>query len=360
MIGIKDWEKIKKRYNEYWMMENHDRPLFRITGIKEKRDSISDEHVSIEKMWMDSEYIISEARKSMENRIYGGEALPILCADFGPDIFGAILGDDIKFSRDTSWAKHVFKGKDFSSIHLEFDENNDWWKKIQQKLMDLTADSNGDYLVGFADWHGGCDALVSLFGPEDVIYALCDCPEEVKRLNDELSDIFQIIMNRSYDIVRPYQEGSTHWIGLWHPGLWYTTSCDFNILLSPQMFEEFVLPPLQKDLGYLETSIYHLDGPGAFRHLDKLLEVSDLHGIQLVYGAGAPPALHWLPELKSIQAAGKGIHLTCLPSELETLLSELRPEGLFLDVQPDWENGKGPFSQDEVERISSKIEQFNL
>lgn len=356
MIGINDWSKIQNRYLEYWQMENHDFPLYRVTGVKKIGAGAKEPPVSLETLWMDTEYIIRQARRAMENRIYAGVAYPAIRADLGPDIFGAILGDDIVFARGTSWAKHVHQGKDFSDVHLAFDENNPWWKKIQQMLTDYITDSKGDYLVGLADWHGGMDALVSLWGPEEVALAVYDCPEEVKRLTGELAGIFQTVLTKQHDVVRPYQDGTTHWMGLWHPGLWYNTSCDFNILVSPEMFEEFVAPPLKQDLAFLDASIYHLDGPGAFRHLTRLLEFPDLHGIQLVYGAGAPPAVHWLPELKQIQAAGKGIHLNCMVSELDTLLAELKPEGLYLDIGPDEGFGR-PFNQEEVDWIVRKIEQ---
>ena len=44
MIGIKDWSKIQNRYLEYWQMENHDFPLYRVTGVK-KMGEIGRAHV---------------------------------------------------------------------------------------------------------------------------------------------------------------------------------------------------------------------------------------------------------------------------------------------------------------------------
>ena len=354
MLGVQDWERVKQRYREYWAMEN-ETPLFRMSARREQRHE-EEETVSLETAWLDNEYQIRQARRDMENRIYGGEGFPILCADFGPDIFGAVLGDDIEFGWDTSWAKHLFAGKDWSSVDLKFDERNLWWKRVEQRIRDFIADANGDYLVGFPDWHGSCDALVSLFGPEEVALALYDCPEEVKRLNKQIAAAFREIMQRSYALLKDRQEGTTHWIGLWNDGLWYTTSCDFNILLSGEMLEEFVIPPLEEDLAFLQSSTYHLDGSKAFRHLDRLLELPNLHGIQLVYGAGEPPALHWLPELKRIQAAGKGIHLVCTTTELDTILEELKPQGLFLALQPDWEKGEGPFTEEDIRYFTKKID----
>ena len=40
----------------------------------------------------------------------------------------------------------------------------------------------------------------------------------------------------------------------------------------------------------------------------------------------------WIPLLKRIQAAGKSLHLSVWPGEVQTLLEELKPEGLMLNT----------------------------
>ena len=66
---------------------------------------------------------------------------------------------------------------------------------------------------------------------------------------------------------------------------------------------------LLAELDWLPASMYHLDGPGALRHLDRLLQMDKLKGVQWVYGAGQPSARYWLDVLKKIQAAGKNIQV---------------------------------------------------
>ncbi len=41
----------------------------------------------------------------------------------------------------------------------------------------------------------------------------------------------------------------------------------------------------------------------------------------------------WIPLLKRIQAAGKSLHLSVWPHEIQLLLEELRPEGLMLSTR---------------------------
>ena len=58
-------------------------------------------------------------------------------------------------------------------------------------------------------------------------------------------------------------------------------------------------------------NIFHLDGKGVARHLDEILNVPEIQAIQWVQGAGADqPILPWLPLIKKIQTAGKGVVVT--------------------------------------------------
>ena len=83
-------------------------------------------------------------------------------------------------------------------------------------------------------------------------------------------------------------------------------------------------------------NIFHLDGKGVARHVDQILELPNLRAIQWVQGVGEDrPIMQWIPLIKRIQAAGKGVVVDIAPEELEGFISELRPEGLYLCVATD-------------------------
>ena len=86
---------------------------------------------------------------------------------------------------------------------------------------------------------------------------------------------------------------------------WYTISCDFICMISDSMFRRVILPSLEREIAHMRHSLFHLDGPGALRHLDALLELDNLTGIQWVYGSGAGPAGRWIDVYRRIQDAGK-------------------------------------------------------
>ena len=59
------------------------------------------------------------------------------------------------------------------------------------------------------------------------------------------------------------QEGTTQWLGVWSPGKMYNVQSDFCCMISPALFERFIVPELETVCAYLDDVTYHLDGPGA-------------------------------------------------------------------------------------------------
>jgi hypothetical protein len=80
-------------------------------------------------------------------------------------------------------------------------------------------------------------------------------------------------------------------------------------MIGPDMFKQFVKPELVETSKKLTNVFYHLDGPGQLVHLDSMLEIDTIQGIQWVPGAGQPDASQWPQVYKKITEAGKLIHV---------------------------------------------------
>lgn len=349
MLYKSDWEQTQKRFLEYWNRENHDRPLIHILAPKGNYKPVHPNHTSHQERWLDTEYQIKTSRAAMEATYFGAESIPMFWPNLGPDIFGATLGCDLNFEESTSYSIPFIE--DWNQLQqVNFNRTNKWWQKIIEMTQAAIADSKGDYLVGLTDFHSGFDGLVSLRGPEKLAMDIYDFPDEIKEASIKTFSFFQEQLDITFDMTQKIQKGTTNWMGIWHPEKWYVTSCDFSTMISVDMYKEFILPELQLELNWLNHhSVYHLDGPGALKHLDVLLEQDMLNGIQWVYGAGQPTAAHWIPVLQKIQAAGKLIHIDVPFSDLNALLENLSPEGVMLTLPPAQ-------SEEDVKSIINGIE----
>ncbi len=108
--------------------------------------------------------------------------------------------------------------------------------------------------------------------------------------------------------------------------------CDFSYMISPAMFERFVLPDLAACCEALDHGFYHLDGEGEIRHLDMLLSLERLRGIQWIPGDGAPPPEEWLPLLKRIRDGGKLCQLFVSAEGAMKIVRELGGRGFALQI----------------------------
>ena len=93
------------------------------------------------------------------------------------------------------------------------------------------------------------------------------------------------------------------------------------------MFERFVLPDLEACCKHLEYAFYLPDGKGQIPHLDMLLAIEDLKGVQWIPGDGQPPAADWLPLLKKIRDAGKLVNVYATPQEALKIVREIGGRG---------------------------------
>jgi len=345
-----NYEFLKPHYTAYWNRENHDRPLIWVLAPAANPLPDIPAPEAMKDKWEDIEYLVASTRRQIENTYYGGEAIPVFNPNLGPDILGAIAGCELEYGQDTSWAVHCVHNWD-DYPELVFNTNNRYWKKIEAITKAAVEDAQGDYLVGITDLHPGTDGLASLRGPQELCLDMLDNGKQIKARVDQLFEIYKEVYMRLEAIISPHQEGSTNWMGIWHPSKrWYVTGCDFSCMINSDAYEEFVVPGLIKELAFLDASIYHLDGPGALRHVDRILELPQLNGIQWVYGAGQPGARHWLALLKKIQKAGKLIHINCRLADVETVCSELEPEGVLLVV----EGCQSPSEAEDLLRLAQK------
>ncbi len=106
-----------------------------------------------------------------------------------------------------------------------------------------------------------------------------------KLLNRVESDYFQVY-DHWYALLRAAGQPITSWLPLVADSKYYIPSNDFSIMISQRMFDEFFLPGIIRECQFFDRSIYHLDGPGALRHLDLILAIPELDALQWVFGAG--------------------------------------------------------------------------
>ncbi len=347
---IPDWELRIARQDAFWECAVLDRPVVTITTPKAIPVCPRPQprtYTSHRLWWFDVERVVEDALAGVQNTDYWGDALPRVWPNLGPEVFSAFFGQEMEYTESTSWTIPVLK--DWAEAgRLAFSKENLYWRKLVAMTDALLEAGRGKFYTGLSDLHPGGDAVAAFRDPMTLNTDLLMYPEEVKALLARITTTYFEVYDFFYKKLSTAGQAITTWAGIASTRKWYVPSNDFSCMVSNEMFEEFFLPGIIEECRFMEASMYHLDGPGALRFLDYLLEIPELNAIQWIYGAGNGRASDWLEVYRRCQAAGKGIQLGCEPNELDVLMERLRPEGVWLSVG-------GIRSGEEAEAVIRKV-----
>jgi len=187
--------------------------------------------------------------------------------------------------------------------------------------------------VGYTDLHPGADCAAAWRDPQELCMDLMTEPELVTELITLANEHFQEVFDYFDARLKAAGQLSVTWMQIPSPGKMHIPSCDFSALISPAHFEKFLLPTIQREVRGMTHNVFHLDGKGVARNLDRLLEIPEIQAIQWVQGLGTDlPIMQWVPLIRKIRAAGKAVVVDLQPSELESFISAMPPEGIFLCI----------------------------
>jgi hypothetical protein len=320
-----NWPEARERLLAFWHGEIIDRPCIAVTAPGTPPRPL-DPPPDDQTKWTDPEYVAQRYDVSHEATYFGGEAIPGTSLMVGY-CFG--YGAELHYSEQTVWQEAIIA--DWASAPaLDLDEDDWAWRQVQAVVKRCAEVSAGKWLTGFPNIQQPNDHLPLLRGTQRFLMDLIEHPTEIKRALRRLLDNWYVIYERVAELTA-HQEGSSGWLGLWCP--WprsLTLQSDVSCMMSPAMFEEFVAPELEELCEWLEGPTYHLDGPGALQHLDRLLALKRLHAIQWTPGTGTPGGLYWLELYQRIQAGGKGVVISLPYEEVERAVQELVPEKTFI------------------------------
>jgi 5-methyltetrahydrofolate--homocysteine methyltransferase len=336
MFFKEDWLLAKERYKAWWNKEITDTPIIQVTAPK--KDTIEryiwDSWTFIRNL-EDISTGVRRFERFCEKTFFGGEAYPNLFINLGPGVMAAYLDATLKYRSDsqTVWFETPKMWKDLQN--LKYNAKNKWWNFTKQIALIAGKAAVDRFIVGTTDLGGILDIAASLRGTQNLVVDMYQNPQKIKKLCDLLLNLWIQYYKELHHLINIKNQGSSSWMDIWSPKNWYPIQCDFSALLSPKQFEKFALPQIKEQCKFLDQTIYHWDGPRQIHHLDHLLSISELDGIQWTPGAGQPgvDSTIWFPLYKKIQKKDKLLVLLEVPSEkVKYLLKKLSPKGVLIST----------------------------
>ncbi|MBR2460197.1 MAG: hypothetical protein IKB34_03085 [Clostridia bacterium] len=347
------YRAVLDEYEKFWERKNEVRPILNLTYRKEGTTPYRAPANLVER-WLDEEFIFTAHKHNLEVNGYLAEGIPFLFTNLGPGCLAACIGGSYKLAPRTVWFDRDPIVNDWENPpEIALNEQSEMWQHLMRLQNKYSTDP--DVCFSITDLGGIMDVVASLRSTEPLLYDLYDYPDEVRAFTKKVTELWFKAFDSQVEQVRKAGLPFNSWMNIPSEKPWYPLQCDFCAMISPKQFEQFVLPELVQQVNYMDRSIYHLDGPGEIPHIDMLLDIPGLTGIQWTSGDGERPLWDekWFGLYKKIQDKKKNLVLLGGINErdmagAERLIKSIDPTGVYISI---WASGREK-AEDIVEKVT--------
>lgn len=302
------WARVRDNYRRWWAGEL-ERPLIHLTltGCDPGRPEPKlprYEFTSFYAPDVSAEAIADRWLYDLQCRRFVGDAFPSIYPNFGPGVLAALLGLELRNGDDTVWFLPKSPTR-LEDIRFEYDPENVWIRRLSDIYRAAAERFEGLVHLGMTDLGGNLDILSAFRPGQELLLDLYDAPQLVEQRTWEAHAMWWRYFGELNRIIQPAHPGYTAWTPIYSAEPYYMLQCDMSYMIGPEMFARFVRPELVVSCEKLTNPFYHLDGKGQLAHLDALLAIPRLKGVQWVPGAGQLGVTHWPEVYRKIRKAGK-------------------------------------------------------
>lgn len=351
-------EEARRRLRAFWAGSSLGRPALHVLARKEGfREQVWDSEGRARKKWdLIPDYYITGAQNKLEAYEFMAEAMPAVDLSWGADIsLNALLaGGEYDYDGNgQAWVGERPELLDFPIA--SFDRSHPFVSGLEKCYEAVGKAIGGKAFINPPILLDALTTLSLLRTADRLCMDLYDQPDKVKEWCSAATTVFIDCYEHFYKKLNGmgYTETAT-WLNTMAEGRFEAVQCDFAVMLSPEMFGEFVLPDLSRTVEYLDFSLYHLDGTSQLRFLDQLRSMPRLSGIQWNPEPTAGPALEWVDTLRDILKRGFCLHISCdSVEEAAALTKELGPDGLMLNFNHPFDSvGEAEKAIEAIEKAS--------
>lgn len=335
MINKEDWDETREAFKAWWE-RSLDRPLLQIFAPKGSDWKETIDSWAFLRYYPNVDMAISTLLSQFREVSFLGEAYPNAWINLGPGFLSACLGADVKFNPEinTAWFEGRMSLEDIRKV--EFDAQNEWWRYLAECTRIALERFCKKAIVALTDLLDPITILGLLRGnfPTNMIKDVFLSWNSMVKALEKIQEIWFQSYEENCRLIDDPENGFSTWAGLWSDKRYCVLQCDTIVYLSPKLFDHLVYPYIVEACQSIERTIWHLDGPLELKHLEKLLDINELDGIQWVPGAGNPDGGEdvWLPLYRKIQAKGKLLQIFVQPKRVLHILSKISPKGVAVQT----------------------------
>jgi hypothetical protein len=332
--SLKDNERdARERLRAFWEGGSLGRPALLVAAKREgyKEPPWEGPELSRKEQDLSPEWQVYENERILGRTAFLAEAMPWVTVRHGSALvlLAVLAGGDYEY-HESAWIRPV--PDVYERDVPRFDPGHPVVRSFEGIIERLAEAVGMRAFVGPPPLLDAMTTLSLLRTQAELCVDLVERPEDVRRWSSALTDLYVATLDHFHAKLTGLGYGeSCTWLGVTAEGKMESVQCDFAVLLSPAMFEEFVLPDLARAVEFLDRSLYHLDGTCQMRFLDLIASCRGLSGIQWNPEPAAGSALGWVNGFKEIRRRGLSLDVRCAGAEEAVELTNvLGPDGLLL------------------------------
>ncbi|NLG50864.1 MAG: hypothetical protein GX552_12220, partial [Chloroflexi bacterium] len=285
--------------------------------------------------WTDVDLTIERAMRSIDNTEYYGVAVPFHFPNLGSSSMAGVLGARMEYlDKSTIWPFPSVDSLD-QLLDIRIDPPNDFYRTILEITDRSAALSHNHHYVAPFPLEGPLDNICAVYGNERTLLAMIEQPDKVYAAMNHFKVLWIEAFQQVQELIaRGGNEGGIGWAGIWAPGTTFPIQEDVTYMISNEMFEAFCMPHLRDIVDAMDYAFYHLDGVRSLCHLDSLLSIEGLRGIQWVPGPGYEEVAQWYDLFRYIISKNKSVEVFAQVDEIDDLVKHVGARGLLIACHP--------------------------
>jgi hypothetical protein len=325
-------QKQKDRIENWWHFGEQDRPVI-LCACRDPGEAPLPEVRDLDGYWNSPEIMVNRELQRQNQTLWFGEAVPTHYPEFGAAALAIILGAGKKYIKTESiWAVECFE--EIGELKkIKYPADLSFYNLIWAAMENSLKRSRDHHMLGVYCLGSPLDTLAGMMGTQNALIALASDPGASK---DTMDSIFQYQLAEFEKYIKLLRDSgfdySTNWHGIWCKGRGAAVQEDVSCMISTDDYEQFCLPYARQFIQVMDHSFYHLDGPGALRHLETIRKIPELKVIQWQPGIGQERLADWLDVIRIILNSKKSCHLYAKTDEIPMLIREVGSRGLCINV----------------------------
>lgn len=342
-----NWDETYSRFDRWWSGE--DRTTIIVADLRRPAPVYTDLDE-----YTDFQAAYSKHLDYLKSGAFEGDTVPDMSPYLGPGSLCTFIGANPIYSDHTIWFKEGCTSiSEVKENCVRFMEEKGpgihWYEWSTGAARYYKKQSNGKYLTSMPDLQQNLDIMAAVMGADRMFIEIMDNPGKVMELLELIHMVWEKAFNAHHEII----SGENGYTAYTHynivgKGKTSVLQSDISCMMSADMFNEFEIPFLKRQCEELDNVIYHLDGPGAIRHLDSILSIDKISAVQWVPGAGMPGNADdsWNILYDKMVERGKGLYVFLWPDEIDAFLDRYGNGRILIRTLAE--------SRDDQKRLSDK------